>query len=436
MADFFGKLHSSSAFKAVFICFLILLLLIPMSMVKSVISERSHLYRSASGEISRMWGGKQLLTGPVLTIPYIEQSGEMTGWRYNSRFRHLLADLIDMDIRVDTQIRQRGIYKIPVYTADIKMSGEFDLTASGLREEQIKMLQLEKAVIQIPIQNSHAIKDTIRFSWNNESINLIPERGQEQGNTIIFKAKLGEIILSEGDKYTFTLQMKLAGNEEFSFVSSSKETHINMQSNWNSPGFFGVNLPTQYSIEDDNFSAEWNINNYAIDFGRTEDRKISTDWIKGKTQYGVRFLQPVDNYQIVTRSAKYSILFIGLTFLVCFLTEIYGRLNLHGIQYLFIGLANCIFYLLFLSLSEHINLNLSYFISSLSSIILISFYSLSVLELKSRALLMFSSLSGLYMYLFVTIKSEDYALLSGSIGLFVILALTMYLTRNIKWSND
>ncbi len=436
MTDFFEKLHSSVAFKAVFISFLVILLLIPMAMVKSVISERSHLYRSASSEISGLWGGKQLLVGPVLSIPYVEQSGEISGWRYNSKFKHIVPNNINVNINVDTQIRHRGIYKVPVYTANIMMSGMFDLTSSNMGNELISELQLDKAVIQVPIQNNRAIKDAIHFKWDSESIDLVPELEQGSDTAIIFKARLSQGKPVKGGKYKFSLQLKLAGNEEFSFVSSAKESHIRMQSNWSAPGFFGVYLPSRYEINDEGFSANWDINDYAIDLAHVENGKIATSWFSKKAKYGVRLIHPVDTYQIVTRSAKYSVFFISLTFLVCFLTEMVGKINLHAIQYLFIGLANCIFYLLFLSLSEHINLNLSYIISSLSSIILVSLYCLSVLARKARALIMFSSLSGLYMYLFITIKSEDYALLSGSIGLFVILALTMYLTRNIIWSKD
>ena len=141
----------------------------------------------------------------------------------------------------------------------------------------------------------------------------------------------------------------------------------------------------------------------------------------------------VDTYQQVTRSAKYAVLFIGLTFLIYFLVEVLGGHKLHPIQYLFIGLSNCIFYLLLMSLSEHINFNFAYLLSASSSCLLISLYSKSVLQNKAKAILVMLVLIALYTYLYITLQSEGFALVTGSIGLFCIIAMLMYLTRNTNW---
>jgi len=147
----------------------------------------------------------------------------------------------------------------------------------------------------------------------------------------------------------------------------------------------------------------------------------------------VKFIQLADTYQLVTRSAKYAVLFISLTFLVYFLVEVLGGNKLHAIQYLLIGLSNCIFYLLLLSLSEHINFNLAYFLSACSSTLLISLYSKSVFQNAGKALLVFMVLATLYTYLYITLQSEGFALVTGSIGLFIIMAILMYFTRNTNW---
>ena len=150
-------------------------------------------------------------------------------------------------------------------------------------------------------------------------------------------------------------------------------------------------------------------------------------------RFGVNFIQTVDTYQIVTRAAKYAVLFIGLSFLVYFFTELLGSVELHPVQYLLVGLANCIFYLLLLSLAEHIPFAAAYILSAAASSILISLYSLTILGGRLKAAIVFGVLCGLYTYLYTALRSEAYALLIGSLGLFVVLALIMYITRHIDW---
>lgn len=147
----------------------------------------------------------------------------------------------------------------------------------------------------------------------------------------------------------------------------------------------------------------------------------------------MRLVQPVDTYQAVTRATKYAVLFIGMTFLVYFLIEVFGNAALHPIQYMLVGGANCIFYLLLLSLAEHIPFTIAYLVSACASLVVITLYSTSILNSRRKALVVFVVLSGLYSWLYVTLRSESYALLIGSIGLFLFLNTGMYLTRNIDW---
>ena len=207
-----------------------------------------------------------------------------------------------------------------------------------------------------------------------------------------------------------------------------------MDSSWHSPGFFGIYLPSDHVVSDEGFTASWQINDLLTDLGHSEHERVLCSWFVGQPKFGVKFIQPVDTYQVITRAAKYAVLFISLTFLVYFFAELFGKASLHPIQYLLVGMANCIFYLLLLSLAEHIRFNIAYFISTCASVSLIAFYSVSILKSRTKALVMFVLLSGLYTYLFVTLRSEAYALLIGSIGLFVILGLAMYLTRNVDWN--
>lgn len=429
-----GNIKNSNTFRVLFIGFLILLLLIPMGMVETLISERGHLYRQASKEITASWGKEQLLMGPILTLPYVKTFSNKSGWSAEQKNKHLQPDNMSINTNIETQIRYRGIYKVPVYTANVKISGDFNLLSPENNEEKNSYLKLNEGVVHIPIHSSRAIKKPIKFLWDNKEITLTPESNTKDSNTVIFTAKLPTQLLNINVNHSFQYEITLAGSELFSFLSSAKHTSIKINSNWASPSFYGSHLPTTHDITNEGFTASWEINDLITDINHEDSEKISLHWINSKPKFGIKLVQPVDTYQTITRAAKYAVLFIGLTFLVYFFTEIFSKTLLHPIQYLFVGVANCVFYLLLLSLAEHISFVTAYFISSTASIIMISLYSKSILNSRTKARQIFYVLSGLYTYLFVTLRSEGFALIIGSIGLFIILGLAMYLTRNIDWS--
>ncbi|NOG60381.1 MAG: cell envelope integrity protein CreD [Proteobacteria bacterium] len=424
---------NSNTFRVLFIGFLILLFLIPMSMVESVIFERSHLYRQATNEITKSWGKAHLMVGPILTLPYsITHSN--SGWPIASQYKHHKPDSMIINTDIETQIRYRGIYEVPVYTTTIHVTGIYNSLIAGNDYEKNNLLNLDEGIIQIPVQQNRSIKKPIQLTWNGEEIHLTPERDDAAKNIIIFTGILPSHLLNNDQVHKFEYDMVLAGSESFSFISPSKHTIININSNWTSPGFYGSYLPSKRDITDEGFNARWEINDLNFDISHQENRNISFLWFNNEPEFGVKLIQPVDTYQTVTRAAKYAVLFISLTFLVYFFTELFGRVQLHPIQYLFVGVANCVFYLLLLSLAEHIIFSTAYFISSIASIILISLYSKSILKSCIKAGIVFLVLSGLYTYLFVTLRSEGFALIIGSFGLFIILGISMYLTRNIDWN--
>lgn len=433
------KIKNSNTFRILFISFLILLLLIPMGMVESLIHERGHLYRQASSEITTSWGGEQLLIGPVLTLPFVRTFTSNKGWTANQRNKHLQPNNMNINADIATEIRYRGIYKVPVYTATLEISGDFTLIEPKYIKRKNSHVQLNEGIINIPIQGSRSIKKPIKFYWDNEEINLTPASVEEHEytptfDTIIFDGKIPERLLKLGEDHSFRYHVTLAGSELFAFLSSAKHTNISINSNWASPSFYGSHLPRKHKINNKGFNATWEINDIISEIIHEDSEELALDWIDRQSTFGVRLVQPVDTYQTVMRAAKYAILFIGLTFLVYFFTELYGKVLLHPIQYLFVGVANCVFYLLLLSLAEHISFFSAYFISAFASIILISLYSKSILKNRKKAFHVFYILSGLYIYLYVTLRSEGFALIIGSVGIFSILGISMYLTRNIDWS--
>jgi inner membrane protein len=214
------------------------------------------------------------------------------------------------------------------------------------------------------------------------------------------------------------------------FVPVGIETEVECSSEWNNPSFTGNFLPDSREVSENGFKANWKI----LHLNRNFPQKwTGTDFNIYSSVFGVEFLIPVDDYQKTMRTAKYAIMFITFTFLSFFLIELLNKKAIHPIQYLLIGFSLLVFYTLLLSLTEHMMFNLAYIIAGLANIILISAYTKSVLKSTQQTFIILGILLLLYGYLFVVLQLQDYALLMGSIGLFIVLATLMYLTRKIDW---
>jgi inner membrane protein len=268
----------------------------------------------------------------------------------------------------------------------------------------------------------------IILNWGDEKLSVSP------GVKLLNIVKSGFTVfpavnLSQGE-YAFSVNLLLNGSREFNIIPVGKETLVTMSSTWKSPSFIGSFLPEKREISPNSFRAMWSVQHLNRNFPQAwTGNAYSVD----HSAFGVKLLQPVDEYQKVTRSVKYAIMFIVLTFMAFFLTEIFSRAAIHPIQYTLIGLAIILFYVILLSLSEHIPFNVSYALASLGVILLISAYAKGVLKTRRGVVTIGGILSALYLFLFVTLQLEDYALLLGSIGLFVILGVVMFLTRRIDW---
>ena len=417
-------LRSSLTLKVLFIAFLVLLLLIPMGMIEDIVRERNHLYRQANEEITRTWGEGQLLTTVLLTLPDLRAGNTGSGWIEQLRYRHLVPESATVRAEFDTQVRYRGIYRVPVYTARIVIDGTFPIPEEG------NTGMLDRVLLQLPFTTVKPLKKLPVLEWNGEAVSLQAVEDDTLAGAVIFQAAIDASRLDTGE---FRLVYETAGSMEFNLLAPAKQTMVEVHSDWGSPSFHGDYFPDQHHISESGFSANWNISNLFLAPFADDDENLSIDTLDKLERYGFRFLQPADTYQLVTRSTKYAVLFIGLSFLVYFLLETLGGARLHTMHYLLVGLANCIFYLLLLSLAEHIDFYLAYVLGALASSLLTGLYSGSALGNRKRGVLVFTLLASLYGYLFITLRSEAYALLIGSVGLFVILAALMYLTRHTDW---
>lgn len=416
--------RNAYSIKAALIAVLVLLLLIPATMIMGLISEREHRQYEATGEVSNKWGDAQTVTGPALIIPYITKPGETS-------IAVFLPDKLTVNGELLPEIRRRGIYEVPVYNSHLQINGSFPVL--DIRELSISpdALLLKDAYLAVGISDMRGITNQAGVQWNGRSFLFNPGVTAStlfpHGMQVKLPLSLSDAGVVTGD---FAINLDLRGSGQLFFSPVGKTTVININSNWTNPSFAGAFLPNTRKVHDKGFSASWQVSNL--------NRNYPQSW-KGVNAYlntadfGVKLFMPVDVYQQSTRAVKYAILIIGLTFLVFYFIELLQHKYVHPLQYILIGGALCIFYTLLIALAEQLNFSLAYLIAGILTILLVTFYTASILRSYRTAIGIGGALSLLYGFIYVIIRSEDQALLMGSLGLFLILAVVMYFSRRIKW---
>jgi inner membrane protein len=416
---------------------LILILLIPVSMIQSLISERETNHSEAIREVSSKWGEQQTLTGLILTVPYrtyekeyVKESDEKFKLVESIRYAHFLPDSLDISGVVSPELRYRGIYEVIVYNSKIELSGQFVFPKFEDWNIDKKDILWKDAFISLGLSDLRSIQENISIDLNDKQYLFNPgvETKDVIQNGISTRVKLNEKDTSS--VYTFSVKLDFNGSSNLSFIPLGKITKVKLNSNWKSPSFDGAFLPDKREINKDGFTAFWKV----LHLNRPYPQRFRGN-IEGinESSFGVNLIVPVDEYQKSMRSAKYAVIFIVLTFLIFFFVHILNGVRIHPIQYIIVGLALCVFYTLLIALSEHLAFGLSYLISSFSIICLITLYSNSIFDNKRLTLLICLILIILYIFIYSIIQMEDYALLIGSIGLFIVLGIVMYLTRKIDW---
>src|SRR5664279_2182690 len=423
-------LSSSLMVKLISIGFLTLVLLIPGAMIQSLITERQLLSLDTERDISSHWGGSQVLTGPVLMIPFRKEElidGKTT---LVKAMAYVLPENLRIKGKVKSDTRYRGIYKSVIYNARLGLTGNFkspDWSALGIDKS---MVIAGEAALVIGIPDMRGIRNSSLLEWNKEKVQAEPGLKNKDiaESGLMFKIDLNALL--EKDSADFAMDLDLNGSGSLDFIPVAKDTRVNISSGWKDPSFTGSFLPDPRKIDENGFEAQWRVLHYNRNFpqqwqGNAYDLKSSA--------FGVKFIIPVDQYQKTMRSAKYAVMFLALTFAIFFFVEVINHKRIHPIQYLFVGLALSFFYTLLLSLSEQMSFNLAFAISAVAIITMVSLYSRAIFKKLKLVLVMAGFLTALYGFLYILLQMEDYALILGSVGLFVVLAIIMYLSRNINW---
>ncbi len=433
---------TSIMLKMVTIGFLILILLIPENMVESLIQERSFAREGVIAEVSSKWGNEQTLTGPILTIPYtvfLNQNGKTYT---EKRFAHFLPSAIKVNGKVNPHQKHRGIYDVMLYDAALNVTGSFDnIDVAALNLKNSDMVW-DEAKIAIGVSDMRGISEVISVNWNNDKIPMEP--GVENAPSLTsgvngpikmqFNSPETDSIENVQTKpVSFSYPLTVLGSSKLRFTPIGKQTTVKLESTWADPKFDGAFLPQNPTINDSGFVAEWKViyhnRNYPQQWKDNRYKFTGSD-------FGVDLIVPVDEYQKTLRSAKYASLIVLLTFLTFFFIEIANKIRIHPLQYVLVGSALVLFYTLLLSISEHFGFNVAYIVSTIMIAGLIGFYAIVIFKNKKMASFVTIGLGAIYAFMYFVLNSQDYALLMGSIGLFTILAVVMYATRNITFYKE
>ncbi|MCY7349683.1 MAG: cell envelope integrity protein CreD [Cytophagaceae bacterium] len=438
----------SVTLKLFIIGFLALCLLIPANLVQSLITERESTRDQATAEISGKWGAAQTVGGPVLTVPYLRTVTDEKGkTSTETAYAHLLPETLNVSGSVVPEKRYRGIYVVMLYQARLRLNGTFarpDFTKLGVAESALRW---NEAFVNLGVSDMRGIRETVSLTWNGRP--LAPSPGIVSNDLFAAGISAPAVVPPTGaGVLRFTANLVLNGSSELRFLPFGKETTVTLTSKWGSPSFTGAFLPDRRTVTEEGFSASWKVLHYNRNYpqqglGAFLPKKSATEY-QGQVvmeprdetgTFGVRLLLPVDEYQKTTRSAKYASLFILLTFASFFFVEILSGRRLHPIQYLLVGFAVCLFYVLLLSISEQISFHWAYLIGCAMILSMVFLYTKSIFRSLRITLIFNGILALMYGFFYSLLQLEDYSLLLGSLGLALILGVVMYLTRRIDWYN-
>ena len=424
---------NSYSVKMVIVSVLALMLLIPAVLIQEIINERITLSQKVKNELYAQWGTKQVVAGPVLNVPYsVQEPAENNlGTSLKKGVAHFLPETMKTEGSISPEIRKRGIYKVAVYEGKLNLKGSFSPPDVTLLDLQNAVFNWDAAYFTIGISDMRGIKNLPVLQINGQQFAV--ESGVADTDLFPSGITVKTKSLDLNQVLNFDIDLVLNGSEDLSIEALGKTSDVSLKSDWAQPSFTGAFLPSNRQVTSKGFSAEWQVTHLNRNFPQQwSDEKFSTNDAK----LGVELLIPIDHYQKSMRSVKYAILFIALNFLVFIFIEMKSKVRIHPFQYSLVAFALLIFYALLTSIGEQIGFNLAYLISAVSVTLLISWYAFTILK-NSRLVAWVTLLqTGLYAFLFTILQLQDYALLAGSIGLFIILILIMRASRAIKWYSE
>lgn len=440
-APFSGLRARAPGLKLAGIVVLTFLLGIPLFLIQSAVTERRMSADAAQSSVAQGWGGPQELAGPFLVVPFNvperrSESGVLLA--QGERGTIVLApETFDAAIDAVTQMRSRGIYDVPVYEAKVNLSARFDLTRLDGRLPTGAVLELDKARLSLALSDPRGLTEAPKAVVKPEGLTLVTgeEPRFESGSGLeswVSGMHADLKTLAPGSSFHVQISFGLRGLNTIHIVPVGDTTKARISADWPHPSFSGSFLPVTREVSASGFTASWEVPALARAMPQVFVEPGGGYLIAG-SGFGVQLFEPVDLYHSTERALKYALLFVGLAFLVFFLVETLTDARIHVVQYMLVGSAQVLFYLLLLALAEQVGFAHAYLAATAASVFLTCLYAGAIFRSRGKGFILFGVLSALYALLFAILDQEDYALLAGSAVLFVALALTMFLTRKIDW---
>jgi inner membrane protein len=442
------KFTRGYTFKVLMLIALILLLLIPLSMIRSLVNERGRTAGQAESDIMEAWGKELIAAGPIVTIPGVrteefitrsEKEGEKVEVVKTPFTLVLSPKKLNIDAVFKTEVRRRGIFSVPLFSGVLTLDGSFDPSAAAaglLPNETISPGQAELVIV---LSGQKGIRKINAARWGDGELFFQPgNRGHDLFSYGYRRTSGGGVNAAlprfENDRETdFTISIEIQGGQLIRVLPIAQDTHVSIASDWPSPSFQGAFLPNESAIGEADFSASWDISYLSRDIPLFLKKYDTGPYGYDESLFGVDFFRSIDTYALNTRAVKYALLFLIVPFLTLFLLEIFTKRRIHPVPYLLSGIGNAVFYLLLLSLSEQIPFYAAYLIAALAVTVLLTLYSRSLLPSWNKSWYMGVVVSISYILLYAVLNAESYALLIGSIGTFAVVAMVMFLTRRLEW---
>ncbi len=429
----------SMGFKLIVVCGLAIVMTVPALFVFALVNERRSRADEVTREVSRNVGGRQTFLGPTLAIPY-----DIPPQTKNDQTVHgtyfVFPAQATAALKTNTEERYRSLFRVPVFKADVKLDAAFDLTGVPAAAPQGAVLDWSRAEIVVGVTDARGALADALLTVNGKTVTMVPARtserisaGNDQGhevNLTLFGANAGEIA-KPGNQFSVSSTLRFSGAQRIAVLAYGKTTRVTAQGDWASPSFDGGFLPAERTVSKTGFTAEWSVPFIARGV-RAEGPDNTITGLQA-TDLGISFVEMADPYQSVNRSLKYVPLFLGLVFLAYFVFEVTSGKRVHPAQYILVGFAQIIFYLLLLSLAERIGFDFGFLVAGAATVILLAANAGWIFVSRAHGLRAFVIFTLLYGLIYMLLRLEDNALLVGAVASFLAVAAAMYFTRFIDW---
>lgn len=411
---------------------LTLLLMWPLEMIRALIAERALRGAEVEAEIAAQWGGAQRIAGPVLAVPYLyrilpddERSPTERGYAY------FLPDTLNITGTLATERRHRSVYEVLVYAGDLTLGGTLPQPDFGDTAVAETAILWSEATLLLGVADMGGVRD-LAVTLDGQRVEAKPGLGRVPLFPAGVSVRLDKLVSAETGPRKFSIRLRFDGTGSLEFLPFGKQTEVAITADWPHPDFAGSFLPVERNIGAGGFTSRWQVSALARGYRQawlSQDLDFST---LDPAAFGVRLVEPGDAYQQADRIGKYGVLVLALTFATIFVFGVLRSTRTHFVQYLMVGAAIALFYLLLLALAEQLAFPRAYLAAALAVLLLNGLYVGRTVSRAAGATLALL-LAAVYGFLYVLLQAESLSLLMGAIGLFVVLALAMYLTRNVDW---